>query len=120
MELIAIKDWYSLEKGQEAVEESHKSVAKFKLGAVILDKRGRVVASGHNDTRKGSSVFGSKVFKTLHAEGAALRSASKRGIDVSGMTMLIFRKGNNLSMPCPSCQAMLKQAGIKKVYYSSK
>lgn len=120
MELIPIQFWQNDETGLIAVEVANKSTHKFKLGAIICNRRGKVVAHGYNDPRKGSTKWGSGKFMTLHAEGAALMMASKLNIDVSGMTMYIFRENGNTSKPCPSCQALLHKAKIKKVYYSSK
>jgi len=104
--------WASL-KGEAA-----KSVMKFKIGAAIV-KRGRLLCVGHN-SKKTHPKFGSKEnFKTLHAEGDALYSCKKLGIDPKGSTMIIYRKNGLNSRPCPSCERLIKKAGIAKVIYTN-
>lgn|SRR5574343_4192 len=119
MELIPIKDWKKIDPDGIAIEISKKSTLDFKLGAVILDKKGRVVAWGHNKF-KTHTTLGSGKFKMLHAETDCLYTAKKLNIDVSGMTMLVFRRNNCVSKPCKDCQDILRKHKIATVYYSFK
>lgn len=119
MELIPVIDWKKVDPDGIAVNLATKSPVDFKLGAIICNKRGRVVAWGYN-TLKSHPTFGSGFLKTLHAESAALYCAHKLGIDVKGMSMFIFRRNNCISKPCKDCQKLLKSYGIRKVYYSCK
>lgn len=97
--------------------EAGKSRLKFKIGAAIVDKKGRILAVGHNST-KTHPHFGSKApWKTMHAEGNVLYSCAKLGINPAGMTMIIYRKGG-LCKPCPDCQKLIERYKIKKVIYT--
>ena len=119
MELIPIREWTLVDPDGIAVEASGKSKEKFKLGAIICDKKGRVVATGYN-RHKTHPLYGSGNFKMVHAEGAALMAADRLEIDVAGMTMYIFRHRGHLSKPCKDCQELLKKYKIKKVFYSTR
>ena len=99
-----------------ARKESEKSTMSFKLGAVIT-KKGKVLGSGYN-VRKTHTRLGSGKFNMMHAEGAAIYSALKRGYDVEGSTMYIYRRNNNLACPCRDCQTIIRKYGIKKVIYT--
>lgn len=99
-----------------AKKEAEKSRGKFKLGAVIL-RKGKILSKGYNKI-KTHPTFGSKVYKNLHAEGAALYNAYHRGLNVKGCTMVVYRKNFTTSKPCSDCLKLLKAAGIKTVYYT--
>lgn len=99
-------------------KESNKSPLKFKIGAAIVDKKGRILVVGHNTT-KSHPVYGSKYpFMTMHSEGNCLYNAKKLGIDVAGKTMIIYRRGGLNSKPCKDCQVLLKKNKIKYVIYT--
>lgn len=119
MKLIPIEDWKTIDPDLVAVELAKESKASFKLGALICDKKGRIVASGYNKL-KSHPRFGSGYSKNLHAEGAALLQAYKLNIDCTGFSMYVFRKNSCISKPCKDCQKLIEKAGIKIVYYSVK
>lgn len=120
MKLIPIENWSEIDPSGVCISLASKSKCRFKLGAFICDKKGRVVVSASNST-KTHPEYGSKPpFKTLHAEGNCLWAAHKLGIMVKGFTMFVFRDNSNLSKPCIYCQTLLKKHGIVKVYYSVK
>lgn len=119
MELIPIKDWKKIDPNGIAIEVAKKSPLDFKLGAIILDKKGRVISWGYNKYKTHTSLGVGK-FKMLHAETDAIYLSKKLGINISGMTMLVFRRNNCISKPCPGCQEILKKYKIAKVYYSVK
>lgn len=102
-----------------AVSESSNSPMKFKLGAVIVDKKGRILGSGFN-SGKTHPKYGSKPpFCTLHAEGAAIVSAKNSKTLSRAYAIYIYRRNNFLSKPCHCCLKMLQRLGIKKVVFTN-
>jgi|TARA_R110002020_G_scaffold1459_1_gene6560 deoxycytidylate deaminase len=99
-----------------AKRESQKSQHRFKLGAVI--KRGKRVLSFAHNSAKTHPVYGSGDYNSLHAEGYAIYKAIRRGIDVVGADIFIYRTNGNLAKPCPCCAKMISQHGIRNVVYS--
>lgn len=86
----------------------------FKHGAVLV-KDGRIISEGSNKYTT-SKIHG---FGSIHAEECALRSINK---DVKGGTMYIARLasyGPAMSKPCYRCQLVLKNAGVRRVVYTS-
>ena len=99
-----------------------KEVSKFgkdkdhKLGCILVHK-GKVISKGYNSYKTSSAVY--NPFKTLHAETHALLQVKG---DISGAVLYIHREiacGQlALSKPCYFCHKMIKERGIKKVYYT--
>lgn len=92
-----------------------------KHGAVIV-KSGRVLAFGVNKWRNRDMVAAQTEYNpnlTYHAEVDALN----RFQDVRGATVYIARVGKagemRFSRPCSRCLVALKEAGIKKVVYTT-
>lgn len=100
-------------------KEAPLSNLKFKISCVITDKKGRVLGKSINST-KTHPKYGSKIYKTLHAETGALYNCLKRGIDVKGAIAYIYRVGGRCCKPCPCCERTLKFHGIKKIIYTNK
>lgn len=98
-----------------------KSEAKKKHGAVVV-KSGRVVGTGFNKNRN-NPLFCSpehiKPHASKHAEIAAIKEA---GGNVSGAVLYVARVNNfgqdRNSKPCYLCEAVIKEANIKKVIYT--
>ena len=101
---------------RHAIEESNKSSHKFKIGAAIV--RGNRILSKAYNINKTHPKFGSGVYKRLHAEGHAIYKAVRQGIDVSGSTIYVYRKNDNLAKPCKCCMGLIHKYGIKEVVYS--
>lgn len=99
-----------------AKKQAHKSRSRFKIGAVIA-KGNKILAAAHN-IMKTHPEFGSGKFMNLHAEGHVIYKAVRQGLDLSGSTIYIYRKNNNLAKPCKFCQALIKKYGITNVVYS--
>jgi deoxycytidylate deaminase len=97
---------------------SLKSTSKFKLGCVIANKN-RIVCVGHNFMEKTHPKVPS-IWKTLHAELHALIGTSS--LDTKGCVAYVYRETKDGQLanakPCPMCEAALRQAGVKKVYYT--
>lgn len=93
-----------------------------KHGAVAFYK-GRVVGIGHNARRTSAlqRLYANKVGKPfhlcVHAEVSAIDCASGKAD-----TMIVVRvsKSGNLldSKPCSICTRLIKDIGVKRVYYS--
>ena len=94
--------------------------------AVIADKRGRVLAGGENSYTKTSPKMKragervglpDKVF--WHAECKAIYSLKERAKAYKIVVVRVDSEGNPVhSAPCPLCQALIKEAGIKVVEYT--
>lgn len=101
-----------------------------KIGCAVVQKH-RVISTGCNSQTKCHSLqarldkerFGECVPGKLHAETAALLPFVQNNIKLHGASIYIFRqhKDGSLAMarPCPSCMKLIKQCGIRRIYYSS-
>lgn len=105
---------------KESFKSDHHS---HRLGACVLNKK-EVVSRGHNLlTKTHPMIRRYDSFKTLHAEmHAILRCPDKSKL--VGATMVIYRESRDgnpaLARPCPVCVRMMKDAGIKKMAYTTK
>lgn len=105
-----------------SVQVARLSTCKQRHGALVVSG-GRTLAVGVNSytNRQGTPGVGPEHF-SIHAEAAALR-AIPEDIDLRRATLYVARlsKGGNvaLSRPCPSCQALMKERGIKKCVYTT-
>ena len=100
-----------------AVKQANKSAVRTKHGAVLA-KGKRVIGVGHNQY-KTHTKYGSGHWGWLHAEAVAIRDVIRKGINPAGATIYITRLGDNrMSKPCPFCQAMIEEHGIRKVIYT--
>ena len=108
---------------KRAVWEASQSDYIIRVGAVLFNKK-KIVASGYNQAQRNLPWW--KVApehqrwpNSLHAEVAAILAARS---DVRGASVLVVRmnKQNQFrqSKPCPHCMGILRERGIKKVFYS--
>lgn len=104
------------------------STQRHKHGAVIV-KGGNVISVGVNRHKNNPAIFGDTAQASLlrrssvHAEVAAIKAASSGGrVNLSGAVIYVARVNNSgeqmMSKPCDDCQQRLREAGIKKVYYT--
>ena len=102
---------------REAEKQASRSLFKlFKTGAVIFDKRGRVVGKGCSHPS-----YGIPPRPAVHGEQHALMGAG----ECYGMTCLIVtvnKTGNWAcsSKPCAFCTHILHKAGIENVIYAER
>lgn len=96
---------------------AHKSIYKFRLGCVIV-KGNRILGTGFNSTK--THPRSNDEFKTLHAETDALLSCNIGA--AKGAVAYVYRITKDgkpaMSKCCESCEKMLKDAGIKRIYYT--
>ena len=94
--------------------------------SVILSKRGRILAEGENSYTKTSPKMKragervglpDKVF--WHAECKAIYSLKEGAKAYKIVVVRVDSEGNPVhSAPCPLCQVLIKEAGIKVVEYT--
>lgn len=109
--------WHKINKALEVAQNS--DYCKHKVGAVILDKRGRIISTGFNKqkTHPLQAKYAPPEKQFLHAEIAALVAARK-----DGHTIVVARRRKDghvgLAKPCPICAMAIADAGIKEVVYT--
>jgi deoxycytidylate deaminase len=106
-----------------AIEEAKKSTMLFKHGCVAVWS-GKAVAAGYNQLRNYSKHRFVQKCYCLHAEVACLMSIKPQQRHmIKKITLFIVRLNNDWqlmpSQPCTQCTQLLKNVGIKKVYYST-
>lgn len=115
----------------QAKEEMFKSdfSGAAQIGCVVV-YHNRILAKSSN-TDKTSPLqkkynkyrFSDDTLHKEHAEIRCLRKVLNLDIDFSKVELYIYRelKNSNLAMcrPCPACMALIKELGIKKIYYTT-
>ena len=100
-----------------------KSKSKNTHGAVVV-KSGRVIGTGWNKTRNHPAFVSPEHIKSdcsYHAEEVAIREASDSNLRGAVIYVArVNRQGNDRdSQPCSKCSALIQDAGIKRVVYTS-
>ena len=115
-------------KAARAVSEL-SDFKQYHIGAVAVYKH-KIISSGCNSMktnptqkRLNAHRFSVDTPHTIHAEIACLLPLiSRKDINFSDVSLYIYREYKNgkpaISRPCPSCMALMRQLGIKKLYYS--
>jgi tRNA(Arg) A34 adenosine deaminase TadA len=96
---------------ETAYKEALKSDGKQRHGAVVIGNGGRILAKACNNYDN-----------ERHAEVRALKRVSHDAKDdVEEIMVVRIRKSQKygMSKPCAECQAAIKAANIKVVYYST-
>lgn len=92
----------------------HSEHPKYRVGAVV-ERRGHILGVGFNSmkTHPKSNTY----FRRIHAELKAVLNAQE---DVTGADIYVARLirpvGMGCAYPCPACEAMLIESGIRRVY----
>jgi deoxycytidylate deaminase len=98
---------------------SKKSAYHHKIGAVVV-KRRRAIGFGFNKPRK-THPKSTNPFKTVHAELDAIIGLTRE--ELNGAEIYVVRERASGSYgsakPCQYCEALLKEVGIKVVYYTT-
>ena len=92
-----------------AKENADKGIAKKEggpFGAVIVDKKGNIIANGNNKVLKNNDP-------TAHAEVVAIREACKKLNTYDLSDYILYTSCE----PCPMCLSAIIWANIKEVYY---
>jgi deoxycytidylate deaminase len=99
--------------------EASKATMRYQLGAVVV-RGGRIISTGYNQHRHVDlPAAWSKREDTICAERDALRKCLHKA---KGATVYVGKHtpGGRMRMarPCAACVAMMRDAGIKKIYYT--
>jgi diaminohydroxyphosphoribosylaminopyrimidine deaminase/5-amino-6-(5-phosphoribosylamino)uracil reductase len=97
----------ALDRAFELAELGPKHGPNPRVGCVITDRRGNLVAEGHHC---GAG--------TPHAEVAALAEASRRGVNVAGGTAYVTMEPCNHHGRTGPCSKALAEAGLGRVVYA--
>lgn len=115
-----------VEHKRQVEDEQNKN---YFVGAIILDRKGNILSYGTNSfckTHPYQKKLSERVSITnkreqiyLHAEISALVKCNSQA-----HTIIVARIGKNesiyrLAKPCPLCQEAIRQAQIKKIYYTN-
>jgi deoxycytidylate deaminase len=108
---------------------SELSDHRHKLGVVVVNKH-RIISTGFNSDTKCHKVqalldkdrYGCECPGKIHAETSALLPLIRDNVDLHRATIYIYREHRNgsraLARSCPSCQKLIRQCGIKRMYYT--
>ena len=104
----------------------NKKSDKYSLCAIITDKKGSILSIGWNSYKKShpkqayyAEKAGSKYRIYLHAELHALIQLSYMAKPYAIYVARVDKEGNPvLAKPCRICSLAIKDAGIKRVYYT--
>ena len=77
------------------------------FGAVITDKEGNIIATGHNQVLKNNDP-------TAHAEVMAIRNACEKLCTYDLSNYILYTSCE----PCPMCLSAIIWANIKEIYYA--
>lgn len=94
----------------------------FRVGAVLFDNRGRVLAAKHNSYKTHPFLSSFTKWPFQHAESACLLA---HGLDYcSEASLLVVRyhldsRTLSCAKPCEVCAKLINMAGIQKVYFSN-
>lgn len=109
-----------------AHKESEKSSDWWRHVGAVLVKQGKTLLAGYNkhfptehshyidgDARSGFNAGPeiAEIVTSQHGEAWIISEAARRGISTAGTDLYVT------TFPCPTCAALVAQAGIKKVYY---
>lgn len=110
---------------------SELSDHRVKIGCVVVNKH-RIVSSGFNSGTKCNSLqakldrlrYGCDCPGHPNAELMALYPLIKSDVDLTAASIFVYRQTKDgrlaCAKPCPSCEWLIRQCGIKKVYYTTK
>ena len=94
----------------------------YRLGAVLVNKKNYIISVGNNSYKTHPLLKYRTKWPFLHAEQHAI---IKRGLDnCEGLDLYVVRILKNLnyaiSYPCTVCKVLIKEVGIRNVYYIDK
>ncbi len=91
---------------------------KYRLGAVLFSNN-NILSVGNNKFSK-THPLSLTPYKSICAEFDAILGVPRNELEGSNICVVRINQKNELTMarPCAHCQRLLKQSGIKKVYWS--
>jgi deoxycytidylate deaminase len=109
-----------------AIETAIDNNSRFKLCAITLDKKNRLIALAKNDMNKThpmcskiASSIGKPYIIYIHAESGALMKS-----DLNAHTLIVVRVKKNGGLanakPCKVCEKFIEISNVKNVIYSNK
>ena len=102
---------------------------RYKLGAVVVHKH-QIISTGSNNFYKSHPMqvelnkkrFDAQIRGAIHAEVAALLPLINK-VDLSNATIYIYREHKDgtlaMSRPCKGCMSIIRECGIRKIYYTT-
>lgn len=125
-----------LSKTHKAHFEAARAVAelsdfpKVKVGCVAVYKH-HIISSGFNSQKteplqKQYNIcrFSEDTIHSVHSELACLKPLiGRRDINFKYVDLYVYRAGSNnsalLARPCPSCMKLIKDLGIRNIYFTT-
>jgi len=108
---------------KKAMDEAKKSNNRFRMGAIIFDKK-NVISVGHNCSFRSIKHFYPNFQKRKYSIHAEVDAIIKARTDVKGYSLLVVRLNAKneltLSKPCEHCMMYIEYVGVKNVFYSNK
>lgn len=95
-----------------AEKVANKSKCRYKVSCILVDRSGKVVATGYNHHSNGRTMGK----YTIHAEMDALNKVRKPS---GNLTAFIYRKNGKIITPCKACQKLLDAYGISVVWHTA-
>ena len=95
-----------MQKAKENAEKGIENKEGGPFGAIIVDKKGNIIANGNNKVLKNNDP-------TAHAEIVAIREACQK-LNTYDLSEYILYTSCE---PCPMCLSAIIWANIKTVYY---
>ena len=107
--------------------EMKKSVHKTRFGAALILKNGKVFRSHNKDMKTHPALKKHYPYyaTSIHAELLTILSVNSYRYDhkVKGSKMFVYREDRHgfikPARPCNDCMKIMKEAGVKKVYYTT-
>lgn len=104
---------------------------RARVGAVVVEKN-RIISTGHNSSKTSTlqdqynqyrGIEDDKVcIPRVHAEIAALKPLMRQDVDWSRTSVYVYRElrsgAKSCARPCAACMQLIKNLGIKNVYYT--
>lgn len=103
-----------------ASELASHSTENYRHGAIIV-KGSKTLAVGINrNVNNPNQVSNPKTEASIHAEVAALNACRRANLEGAVIYVARILKDGSpaMSRPCGNCQKALREAGIKKVFYT--
>ena len=113
------RDWDSYYMQVAHTVKTMATCDRKAVGAVLVDRRNRIVATGFNGAPSGLPHCcdvgcimddGNHCVRVIHAETNAILEGMKRG-EIEGSTMYVT------VFPCMRCLALMIQGGVRRVVY---